>query len=276
MQCHNYLLDIYHTVQLPFDTPDLDHHQVATILTTVWGVQNTIKKQQWQDQLDCDATEADERRQEREEIERVRQEELDREKEEQLKDERKKNKSKFVPIPPRGVPTMMLIIISAIATQHMDKGEYVPLWYFTNAGLDNTVKAFSILEEDGLSLVERDNGSTSLIPALSSKESRSVVEDNKLSWDNFCISVPHMILAMSYSEWPPDWINMMTEFWTNINTHPYRSLRDPLDQSTLLLYQAEQRKLWHQAIHSPGHGYDLLQINEELLHQTKDRLYWIK
>ena len=48
----------------------------------------------------------DERRQEREEIERVRQEKLDKEKEEQRKDERKKNKSKFVPIPARGVPPL--------------------------------------------------------------------------------------------------------------------------------------------------------------------------
>ena len=252
----------------------MDHHQAAIILTTVWGAQNTVEKQQWQDQLNQDAAEVDKRRQEREEIERVRQEELDKEKEEQCKDERKKNKSKFVPIPARGVPTTLLIIVSALATWCMDKGDYVPLWYFTNSGLDDVAKAFSILEEDALSHVKRDDGSTSLVPALSSKESRSVVEDCKLSWDNFCIALPHMILAMSQSEWPPDWITMMMEFWMNINTHPFRSSRDPLDWSTLLLYQAEQRKLWHEAINSPGHRYDLSQINEELLRQTKDRLYW--
>ena len=273
-QCPDYSLDIYHTVRVPFVTPESDHHQAAIILTTVWGAQNTVEKQQWQDQLDQDAAEADERRLEREEIERVRQEELDKEKEEQRKDERKRNKSKFVPIPARGVPTTPPIIVSALATRRMDKGDYVPLWYFTNSGLDDAAKAFSILEEDALSLVKRDDGLTSLVPALSSKESRSVVEDCKLSWDDFCIAAPRMILAMSRSEWPPDRITMMTEFWTNINTHPFRSSRDPLDRSTLLLYQAEQRKLWHQAINSPGHGYDLSQINEELLRQTKDRLYW--
>ena len=119
----------------------------------------------------------------------------------------------------------------------MDKGDYVPLWYFTNAGLDNAVKAFSILEEDALLLVKRDGGSTSLVLALSSKDSRSVVEDRKLAWDDFCIAALHMISAMSQSEWPPDWITMMMEFWMNISTHPYRSSRDPLDQSALLLYQ---------------------------------------
>ena len=124
-QCPNYSLDIYHTIRVPFITPDSDHHQVAIILTTVWGTQNTVKKQQWQNQLDQDAAEADERRQEREEIERVRQEEWDKEKEKQRKDERKKNKSKFIPILARGVPTTPPIIVSALATWHMDKGDYV-------------------------------------------------------------------------------------------------------------------------------------------------------
>ena len=105
-QCPNYLLDIYHTVRVPFITPDSDHHQAAIILTTVWGAQNIVEKQQWQDQLDQDAVEADKRRQEREEIERIRQG-LDKKKEEQCKDERKKKKSKFVPIPARGVPTTL-------------------------------------------------------------------------------------------------------------------------------------------------------------------------
>ena len=72
----------------------------------------------------------------------------------------------------------------------MDKGDYVPLWYFTNTSLDNAAKAFSIMEEDALALVKRDGRPTSLVPALSSEDSRSVIEDNNLPWDNFCIAVP--------------------------------------------------------------------------------------
>ena len=85
-----------------------------------------------------------------------------------------------------------------------------------------------------------------------------------------------MILAMSQSEWPPNCIAMMTEFWSNLNMHPFRSSRDLLDRDALLLYQAKQRKLWHQVINSPSYRYDLSQINEKLLHQMKDRLYWIE
>ena len=65
------------------------------------------------------------------------------------------------------------------------------------------------------------------------------------------------------------------EFWSNLNTHPYRSSMDQLDRDTLLLNQAKQRKLWHQAINFPGNGYNLSQINKELLQQMKDRHYWI-
>ena len=119
------------------------------------------------------------------------------------------------------------------------------------------MKAFNILEEDALSLIKRGDGSTSLVPMLLSKESRNVVKDSNLSWDEFCIITPHMILAMSQSEWPPNCIAMMTEFWSNLNMHLFRSSRDLLDRDALLLYQAKQRKLWHQVINSPSYGYDL-------------------
>ena len=74
-----------------------------------------VEKQQWQWQVDRDAEEAEERREMAEEAERIRQEASDKEKEEQQKEEWKKNKSKFVPILQRGVPTMPPIIISTIA-----------------------------------------------------------------------------------------------------------------------------------------------------------------
>ena len=71
-QCPNYVLDIYQAVWIPFVTPDLGHNQAAVILTTVWEAQNTVEKQQWQEQLDQDAADADERRQEAEATDRMR------------------------------------------------------------------------------------------------------------------------------------------------------------------------------------------------------------
>jgi hypothetical protein len=270
----DYTLDTWEAIRAPIVNPGTDHAQAAVLLTNIWNAQNNLKRQQWQEQLDQDAAEAETRRQEAEEQERVRQEEIDKEKEEQRKEEEKKNAIKYAPIPNRDVPTRPPVIASAIATRRLEKGEYVPLWYFTNAGLEDATKSFNIVDEEALSLIKREDGSTSLVPSLSSKESKAVVEDQFLSWEDFSIAAPRMIDAMSHARWPNDRIKMTTNFWSSLTVHPFRSSGNQLDKSALLLYQAEQRKLWHQAISSPGHGYDLSRINEQLLNQTKDRLYW--
>jgi hypothetical protein len=274
-QCPDYSLDIYQAVRAPFVNPQTTDEQAAALLTTVWVAQNTVEKQQWQEQIDQDEAEEDVRRAEAEEEARLRQEESDKEKEEQRKEELKKNKSKYIPIPARGVPTQPPIIVSIMATRRLGKGDYVPLWYYTNAGIDDASKSFSIIDEESLSLIKREDGSTSLVPTASSKETKTIVEDQDLTWDDFSIAAPRMIDALSLAEWPEDRIRMMVRFWANLTTHHFRSSRNQLDRDALLLYQAEQRRLWHQAINSPGHGYDLSEINEELLRQTKERLYWI-
>ena len=70
-QCPNYLLDIYHAVRVPFVTAESTHQQAAVILTMVWEAQNTVERQQWQQQVDCDAEEAKEKRDAAEEMERL-------------------------------------------------------------------------------------------------------------------------------------------------------------------------------------------------------------
>ena len=84
--------------------------------------------------MDQDTAEAKARREEVEEQERLRQEEIQQEKDEQHKEEEKKNTIKYVPIPDKDVPTHPPVI----ATRRLEKGEYVPLWYYTNAGLEDT------------------------------------------------------------------------------------------------------------------------------------------
>ena len=51
-QCPNYLLDIYHAVQVLFVTAESTHQQAAVILTMVLEAQNTVEKQKWQQQVD--------------------------------------------------------------------------------------------------------------------------------------------------------------------------------------------------------------------------------
>ena len=77
-----------------------------------------------------------------------------------------------------------------------------------------------------------------------------------------------MILAMEEANWPQERVVMLAKFWGNLQVHELRSSIDPLDQKTLILYQAEQHWLWHQAITSPRGAYNISRINKEILKKT--------
>lgn len=275
-QCPDYNLNLYQALRAPLVNQNTDHAQAATILTNIWNAQNIIEKQLWQEQLDQDTAETEARRAEMEEQERIRQEDIQKEKEEQRKEEEKKNAIKYLPIPDRDVPTRPPVITSSIATCKLEKGEYVPLWYFTNTGLEDATKSFNVVDEDTLSLVRREDGSTALVPSMTAKESKALIGDQFLSWEDFSIAALRMIEAMGRARWPNEKVKMMANFWSNLTVHPFRSSGKQLEKNTLLLYQSEQRKLWHQAISTPGYGYDLSCINEELVKEAKDRLYWME
>ena len=83
-----------------------------------------------------------------------------------------------------------------------------------------------------------------------------------------------MIVAMEEASWPQERVAMLAKFWGNLQVHELRSSRDPLDQKALIVYQAEQRRLWHLAISSPQGAYNLARINEEILRKTREKVYW--
>ena len=56
------------------------------------------------------------------------------------KEEMNKNKTKYIPIPDREVPTIAPVIASNYTIRKMEKGLYVEMWYYTNAGLDHTLQ----------------------------------------------------------------------------------------------------------------------------------------
>ncbi|KAH9922567.1 hypothetical protein B0H21DRAFT_826982 [Amylocystis lapponica] len=66
---------------------------------------------------------------------------------------------------------------------------------------------------------------------------------------------------------------MLARFWGNLQLHPFKLTRDPCDKRALIVYQAEQREAWHQAINEPGGAWDISVIEETILLETRDRLY---
>jgi hypothetical protein len=274
LQCPDYTLPIYANARAAFVNDTTTEAQAAAILANVWQANNTVDIQQWQDQMDADAQALEDRQRDAENERVQREEAAARESEEQRRDEMKKNKSKYAQIPARGVPRHAPAIAAYYATRRMEKGEYVPLWYYTNKGLQHALLSYHKANDEAMALVQRPDGSTSLIPAAASSDAKGVIDDQDIEFEEFCIASSRMVEAMGIAEWPADRIRMMTTFWSNLQSHPFRSSPDDLDRRTLLLYQAEQRRQWHFVMTTPNAGYDLSAINEELLRDTKERLYW--
>jgi hypothetical protein len=243
---------------------------VAALLTNLWTASNTAERILWQAQSDADEADTLAARQLEDEQQALRETEAQKEKEDLLKEERKKNLSKFLPIPDHPIPQKAPVIAAQSATRRMDKGDCVPLWYYTNKGLENALTSYNSTDNDALTLLCRPDGSTSLIPASSTKESKAVIEDRDIEWEDFCIVAPRMIEAMGRANWPREHIQMMAHFWANLQEHPFRSSGAPFKQKSLLVYQAEQRRLWHIAITNPHSGYNLSTINKTLLRDTKE------
>ena len=179
-----------------------------------------------------------------------------------------------MPIPDRDVPTVAPVFASNYAVRKMEKGLYVELWYYTNAGLEEALRNSNTTDDEAMVMLRLPNGSTNWVPAASTRTATAVTDDRHIRWEDFCQAAPRMILAMEEADWPQERVAMLAKFWGNLQIHEFRSSTDPLDQKALLVYQAEQRRLWHLAISSPQGAYNLSRINEEILRKTREKVYW--
>ncbi|KAG2339976.1 hypothetical protein BDR05DRAFT_950762 [Suillus weaverae] len=155
------------------------------------------------------------------------------------------------------------------------KGKYVELWYFTNDGLDeDSLKKTA--DDDAMILSTLADRSTAWVSSASMRNARAVVSDEDLPFEDFCQACPRFITVMEEADWPVDRVRMMALFWRNIQVHRLRSVRDPIAQKTLLVYQAEQHKCWHVASKSSAGPYDLSLVNERVLEATRKKVYWVE
>ncbi|KAG2740973.1 hypothetical protein P692DRAFT_20752114 [Suillus brevipes Sb2] len=272
--CPDYASDAFAQTRALLENDQVNQEQAVQMLRNIWEANNNAAKARWQVQR-----EEDRRRQEDHRL-RNEEEQADRERlqieeaEAALKEDRKKNKFKYTPIiEDLAVPNEPTVIPSSYATRKLDKGEYVELWYFTNAGLEEA-KTKSTIEDDAMIMSTLPDGSTAWVAAASSRNAKVVIEDRDLSFEDFCQACPRFITAMETAGWPAERIKMMALFWRNLQIHEYRSETDPVSQKTLLVYQAEQRKRWHLAAKSTAGVYNLSLINEVLLERTKTKVYW--
>ena len=150
----------------------------------------------------------------------------------------------------------------------------ISLWYWTPPGIESMRSSFINLGAQTFTFVKDDHGATSLTSTISEKESSVVIPDSKLPFDDFLITIPHLIKAMGRAQWLKEKILMMSRFWDNILNHPRCSSGLPNDKQALMVYQEEQHKQWHHTTSVPGHGYNPSEINKAILESTQDHLLW--
>lgn len=274
LECPDFASPTYAASRAPLVNDNTTDIQAIQFLKDIWSAGNEADKIRWQQQNEEEEALRTERLRTQTEAEDLRAQAEVEEVETLRKEEMKKNKFKYLPIPDRDVPTVARVIASNYAVRKMEKGLYVELWYYTNAGLDEAMRNSNTVDDEAMMMVRLPNGSTSWAPAAATRGAATVTEDKHILWEDFCQAAPRMIVAMEEAGWTQDRVAMLAKFWGRLQVHELRSSRDPLDQRTLIVYQAEQRKLWHLAISSPQGAYNISRISDEIMRKTKEKVYW--
>ena len=271
--CPDFASVDYTEARVALITDVVDDATAIMLLTQAWTASNKAEKAIWARQMGAEAKARADAERQAHELQALRDTAHDLEHQALRTEEQKKNRVKYLPIPIRPPPTTAPEIPSSYATSRLWKGQYVELWYFTNDGLDYACQHSTTLDENTMVQVQDKDGTAAWVPAVASREARTVADDRVISWENFCQAVPRILLAMEAAKWPPQCLTMLANLWGKLQVHEFRSSHDPLDQRALIVYQAEQRRAWHQAIDSPGGAWDIGTLCESTLSRVRDVVY---
>jgi len=212
--------------------------QAADSLRSLWTIDNNHRKAVWQQKQREAADAADAAQERADELKR----QCDDEDAQFLREERKKNKSKFAPVPDRPVSSCPLILPSLVAVRKLKAHQFCKLWYFSNIGLKEAKASISFAADDNsLALIPSADGSHTFVPSAFAHDKSNVVHDENLSFEQFGQASLRMIDAMTNNSWQQPHVDMHIRFWANIERHEWHySLLDS-QQRALLIYQGNQR-----------------------------------
>jgi hypothetical protein len=195
----------------PFINANTTKQQAIQLLRDIWTAGNDADKVRWQLQLDKDeAALVEQRRLQTQSNNLVAQTKVE-EAEAARKDELKKNKSKYLPILDRDVPSISPVIVFSYMVRKMEKGLFFELWYYINAGLDEALHNSNLVNDKAMVMLQLPNGSTSWVPAASARTASGVINNKNILWEDFCQAAPHMIIAMEEAGWPQDHVAMVSK-----------------------------------------------------------------
>ena len=114
----------------------------------------------------------------------------------------KKDCRKFILILTWPLPLVASVIPFIYASRKLQKGEYVKLNYFTNTGLAEPKAAATHTDDEAmLPISDPTTRSMNLIPTGTKRSTTSFVPDRELSWNQFLIAIPQILLAMANAKW---------------------------------------------------------------------------
>ncbi|KAG1887574.1 hypothetical protein F4604DRAFT_1916372 [Suillus subluteus] len=171
------------------------------------------------------------------------------------------------------VPTIPVVIPSNYTVRKLKAEDYCELYYFTNRGLNEAKKNLLSTEPQGMILLPGAYGQQTWVNADETRDSKTVVtKDKNLTWEELNEAAPRMITTMQQHEWPEDCVNMHISFWTALQNHRWRHASDILKQWVLLLYQSQQRRMWH--LTAGGlHGWSIAELNQELILEAREEIF---
>ena len=138
------------------------------------------------------------------------------------------------------------------------KGDYVPLYLFTNKGIQEAEEEGSG-DEDLLTLVQTDKGPT-FQTSTSVRAKKYKVKDKALSWEEFSQASYRMLNTMRQQEWPANRLKMIRDFWVALESHFWCHDSSEYQRRALLVYQGRIRKDWHKMLGTVD-AFHLLPLN---------------
>ena len=171
-------------------------------------------------------------------------------------DEVKKNRPKHSMIPKRPPPNGIPKIAASYATRKLSQGEYNELYYFSNPGLAEASRsAISLPDDESLNPIsDLLTNSLRFVPAAAKRSPSSFIHAKDLELEDFLAAVPRMLAAMEQANWTHEHISMLARFWQALCDHKFQSNNNAINRKGLLIYQAEQWIVWHNAILSTASG----------------------
>ncbi|KAH9006017.1 hypothetical protein EDB84DRAFT_1281635 [Lactarius hengduanensis] len=243
--------------------PPLTQDQATQRLKDTWARENGAKVTAWNAQLEQD-------RIDQEELDRLAQEEVDARLAQQLKEaeeqrkEAERKKPKLNPFDPERVISDWIEPRPApYAINKLNSLEYIELDYFTVKGCNEaSADTNKSISHDTLAFTQIDDTIT-MRPLAAIKPSRSIRNDEDLSWEEMLQAKNTMLHFMAKSAvWPEGHARALAAFFVALELHP-RVLQTN-GKGALLLYQSRARREWFEAL-KRNEGFNIERIGEGLL-----------